>query len=41
MARTGGWYKVADLRPHLEGRPMKYLKAEEYISIPEEYRVFK
>ena len=41
QGKVGFRYKVADLRPHLEGQPMKYLKAEEYISIPEEYRIFK
>lgn len=41
MGQAGFRYRVADLRPQLEGQPMKYLRAEEYISIPEEYRVFK
>lgn len=34
-------YKVGDLREILAGKKVEYQKAEEYIFIPEEYRVFK
>jgi hypothetical protein len=33
-------YKVGDLRDFLEGKKINFRKAEEYINIEEEYRVF-
>jgi hypothetical protein len=32
--------KVGDLRDFLEGKKIKFQKAEEYINLQEEYRVF-
>ena len=38
--KKGFRYKVGDLRDFLEGKKIKFQKAEEYINIEEEYRVF-
>ena len=41
QGEKGFRYKVGSLEDHLKGEKIRLLKPEEYISIEEEYRVFK